>query len=162
MKILAIFTSCLILCSSVASAQTPSRDELINQIETIYARSTILSPDSPLIDMYLSTPKQANPNTSSETWATVKQEVAIAVTNVMTRKGGSMDLVLRKSLDALSDTELSRLIQLLNDPVFVKYQAAVNSPAAQKQMMQGMVGMALGLNAAINKVLVSHGLKEVH
>ncbi len=152
----------LALWSSIASAQTSPRDILIDRIVSIYVQKNILSSDSPFLEMILGSAKTANPKVSSDTWLSIKKEVGSSLSNVMTEKGGIMDAPLRKSLESLSDAELEKLGQILGDPAYDKFQAAMASPSTQKVLAQSLFANTLKFNAAINAVLVRHGLKEVH
>lgn len=158
--ILAIsFLFILLSQSTIADAQGLSRDELIDKVESIYLRSTMLSPDSPLLEMFLSQAKKANPEANADTWLAVKQDLAPALTKVLTEKGSSLDILIRKSLENLSDGELDRLVQIISDPTFIKFQSAMSSPSSQKGIMLEMYANAQKFGAATNNVLNSHGLK---
>ncbi|MBI3561124.1 MAG: hypothetical protein HY080_05340 [Gammaproteobacteria bacterium] len=162
MKLIISCVSFLFLGVSIAAAQTVPRDTLIDRIESIYAQATMLSADSPFMEMFMAPAKTANPGVNKTTWLGIKQELALSISNTITEKGGLLDKVLRKSLENLSDEELERLRQILSDPVYNKFQAAMASPATQRQFAQALLGNALKLNTAINAVLVRHNLKEVH
>lgn len=162
MKRLVHLTAFLLLWPVVSAAQTMPRDKLIDRVESIYFQNTVFSTDSPFVDMLLKSPKLANPGVSNETWLTIRQEVASTLTKVMTERGGLLDTFLRKSMEPLSDAELSALGQILSDPAYVKFQSAMASPSTQREFAQTMFGNAAKINAAINSVLVSHGLIGVH
>ncbi len=84
------------------------------------------------------------------------------MTKMFTEKGSTMDALIRSSLESFSDNELKALSQVLHDPSFRKFQAAMSGPAAQQQLYAGMAKAGLQLGALINTVLINHHLSEVH
>lgn len=160
MKRLAGLSLFLFWSYSIAAAQASPRDVLIEHCETAYLRATTLSADSPLVDMLLASTKSANREASDDTWRGIRQEIAAAVTRSLTERGSTLDTTLRKSMEPLSDVELARLSQVLNDPAYTKFQSAMASPAAQKQFMQAMFDDAPKFQIVVNKILAQHGLKE--
>jgi hypothetical protein len=84
------------------------------------------------------------------------------MTKMFTEKGSTMDVLIRSSLESFSDKELKALSQVLSDPSFRKFQAAMSGPAAQQQLHAGMAKAGLQLGPLINAVLVNHQLNEVH
>lgn len=153
----------LALWSSVAVAQTSPRNVLIGRIESISSH-TIYSADSPLIEGLLVAAKVANPGVNSDTWADIKRETALTLSDFMAERGGSLDLRLRPSLETLSDAELERLCQILGDPVYNKFQRTLITPHAentQGQILKAMTDEALKYNATINSVLKRHGLNKM-
>jgi hypothetical protein len=114
------------------------------------------------MEKFLQAPKAANPTVGTETWVAVKKEMASALNAAMTEKGGLLDTILRKSMENLSDKDLARLAQILGDPAYGRFQAALASPEMQKQMMQAVLGDTARITTAINGVLSSHGLTDVH
>jgi hypothetical protein len=162
MKRLFIAITCyLVLYTSAAVAQTTQRDRLIDKVGACYVQGTMLSEDSPLIDMLLAPAKSANPSVVSGTWLEIKKEIASGISKAMTEKGGLIDLLLRKSVEKLSDGELDHLDRILCDPVYTKFQTAMASPSTQKQLAQALFANTLKFNVVINSVLMRHGLKEV-
>jgi hypothetical protein len=57
---------------------------------------------------------------------------------------------------------LKELSQVISDPSFRKFQAAMSAPAAQQQLHAGMAKAGMQLVTLINTVLVNHHLNEVH
>lgn len=162
MRSILVLALSLFLWPSISVAQTLPRDALIDRIESIYVETSLLPPDSPMIEMFIDAAKATNPGVSSDIWLGIKQEIAIAFSKVMTEKGGVMDTMIRRSLENLSEVELEKLSQILSDPVFYKFQAAMVSTPTQKQLMQVMHSIQPKLKAAANSSLVGHGLKEVY
>jgi hypothetical protein len=152
----------LALSSSIALAQPAKRELLIENIETEYVSTEMFSSDSPVLNSILAPAMTANPGTPPETWHTVKVEVAAAVAKMFTEKGSPLDVLVRNSLESLSDKELKTLSQLLSDPTYKKFQAGMSSPSAQQQMSSGMAKAGLQLGPLINTILASHHLKEAH
>jgi len=54
------------------------------------------------------------------------------MTKMFTEKGSTMDELIRSSLESFSDNELKALSQVLGDPSFRKFQAAMSGPAAER------------------------------
>lgn len=162
MKFIAFWASTLVFWSSISVAQTLPREALIGRIESIYIQTTMLSADSPFIEMFIGSAKSANPGVDGDTWSGIKQEITPMLSKVMTEKGGLMDVFLRKSLENFSDAELEKLSQILSNPIYNKFQIAMASPSTQRELVQALFGYTLNFNAVINSVLVKHGLNEVH
>ena len=162
MKSVAIIPALLLLFVSNSFAQTTSRDAIIEKIESAYTRTTMFSAESPFVKNMLAPAITANPGVSKEAWADIAKEVAPALSNVMAEKGGLMDTLLRTSLESLSEDELKRLESILNDPAYLKFQAAMAAPSVQRQLMQSVMSNTLKMGAAINGVLSKHGFNEVH
>jgi hypothetical protein len=150
----------LFLLSSSAGAA--SRDDLINEIESAYIASALISADSPMLDMMLAPAKAANSAVAPDVWLSVKTEVAKSFTQIFTAKGSTMDIIIRQSLQSFSDKELQTLDQILHEPVYKRFQNAVASPATQKQMFDGMMKASSHLIDVINTVLEKHQLKGFH
>lgn len=152
----------LIAVLAPGAALAVTRDELIDQIETTYTSSAVIPADSPVVDLMLTQAKAANPDAAAETWQAVRGELAAAFSKSFTARGGMLDTLIRESLQPLSDRELRSLSQILRDPAYRKFQAAMSSSAAQGQMTRSMMQVGLQLGTLINGVLASHQLKEVH
>jgi hypothetical protein len=157
-----IFATLLVLLSSLSFAQSVSRDALINQIEAHYVSTAVFSADSPIIGSILQPAMRANPGIDEATWRSVKGEAAEAITKLITEKGSILDVLIRSSLQSLSDKELKSLDQLLSNIAFRKFQAAMSGPVAQQQIQSGMAKAGIQIMPLINTVLASHQLKEVH
>lgn len=151
----------LALSCSVSLANSASREALIDQIETQYVATAMFASDSPVVSSMLQPAMTANPGVSTEIWQTVRTETAAAVTKMFTEKGSTMDVLIRSSLDSLSDKELKSLSQVLSEPSYRKFQSAMSGPAAQQELHAGMAKVGMQLGAVINAVLVSHHLNEV-
>jgi hypothetical protein len=162
MKLILFLTLSLFLWPSISIAQSLPRDALIDRVESIYVETSLLPPDSPMVEMFLEAAKSANPGVSNDKWFDIKIELATTFTKVMTEKGGVLDTIIRSSLESLSDAELDKLGQILSYPVFYKFQAAMIRPSTQNQLMQVMVGIKSKPKAAANSNLVDHGLKKVY
>ena len=162
MKRQLLLAALLALSSSVSLANSAAREALIDQIETQYVATAVFASDSPAVISILQTAMTANPGVSTETWQSVKKETAAALTKMITEKGSTMDVLIRSSLESFSDKELKELSQLLSDPTFRKFQAAMSGPAAQQQLHAVMAKAGMQLAALINTVLVNHHLNEVH
>lgn len=162
MKLFVVLTSTLLILSSPAAAQTSSREVLLDHIISIYVQSAIYTADSPFTEMLLKSAKDNNPGVSRDTWLAVKKETASALSKVLTEKGGYMDTIWRMALEHMSDAELERISQILDDPAFRKFQTSMADPAIQRQMLKGLVAITLKDNMAINEILKRYGLKPMH
>jgi hypothetical protein len=162
MKPFAFVPIVLSLYASDVVAQTNSRDAIIEKIESAYTRTTMFSAESPVVKNMLAPAMTTNPGVSTEVWTGIAKEVALALSKVMTEKGGLMDTFLRGSLEPLSEAELKRLETLLTDPVYLKFQAGMGSPSTQRQFVQAIMSNTERMGIAINEVLVKHGLKKIH
>lgn len=152
----------LVLGSSIASAQTTSREALIGRVEKSYLQTRMFPATSPILDRMLGPAMSANPGVSSKQWSDIRKEVASALIAVMMEKGGLLDTLLRNSMANLSDPDLERLAHIVSDPVFQQFRAAMASPSSQKQLMQAIYVNVPKMNMALNGVLVRHGLKAEH
>jgi hypothetical protein len=162
MKLQLFLAVSLALASSPSPADSTTRDALIDRIETQYVASTMISSDSPMVSSMLQPAMTANPGVAPETWQSVRIATAAAMTKMFTEKGSTMDVLIRNSLVSFSDKELKALGQLLSDPAFRKFQAAMTGPVAQQQLHAGMAKAGLQLATLINAILVNHHLNEVH
>lgn len=158
-KYIVILAMFLAFSSSVALAKTPSRDVLIGQVEAAYTQAMILTPDSPLFDLYLGEAKSANPGVSSATWSEIRRDLSPEVSRVLIERGGMVDVALRQSMESLSDDELQKLSVIFGDPTYKKFQAAMASPSTQQKMLQSIMASASKMSAVVDKVLAMHGLK---
>lgn len=138
------------------------RDATIVKIESTYTRGALFAPDSPIVKTMLGSAKTANPGTQDDVIAALAPEVAPALSQVFTQRGGLYDTLLRTALEPLSQEELERLEALLNDPVYLKFQMAMSATTAQQKFMQAIMGNTLRMQITINEILVKHGLREVH
>jgi hypothetical protein len=156
----------LALASPIALADSTTREGLIDGIETQYIATAMLSSelssDSPVVNSVLQPAMKANPGVSSETWQSVRKETAIAMREMLTEKGGAMDVIVRSSLESFSDEELKELSHVLSDPAFKKFRAAMSAPASQQQTHAGVAKALSQVGPLINTVLVRHELNEVH
>ena len=155
--------SIALIISAVASAQTSQREMTIRHIvEVAFNQANVYSAKSPIIESLLGPAKSANPGVSPEAWEKMKPELSAALTKAMSENGGILGGALNGAFDGLSDSELERVSQLLDDPAYRKFQVALANPAVQRRVMQSSMASAGRMNATVNAVLASHGLKEVH
>ena len=159
MRLIAAFLAGSLISTFAHSAEDSPHSALISRIEVQYLASTVVGPDSPIIDQWIAPARTLNPEVDQATWNGVKTDVAAALTSLLTAKGSALEVFFRGALDALSDAELARLSDLLNDPVYKKFQGAMGSTENQKRMLQAFMGDSLSMGAAVNGVLEKHGLK---
>jgi hypothetical protein len=148
--------------SHAGTPRDNERDAVIDRIQATYFSTTLFSGDSPLLKSFLVPAEKANPGVSQQVWTEVAKEFAAVLSKLMLGKGGLMDSILRPSLQQLSDAELRRLEEIATDPVYLKLQSITSSPETQQRLLRVMAGNVLNLNGAINGVLASHRLNEVH
>lgn len=156
--VLILVASTIGICSQAVAADA-SRDTLIRAAEMAYLKSAVFTPDSPMMDALLATAKSANPDVSDDVWASVKADTGSAITSVMFGPGSAVETTMHQSLDKLSNPELQHLTVLLSDPVMIKFQQLMADPSTQRELMQGLMGSTVKMQAAVNGVLVRHGLK---
>lgn len=92
----------------------------------------------------------------------MKPELATGLTKAMSENEGIFGGALNGAFDGLSDSELDHVSQLLDDPVCKNFQTALTNPVVQQHVMQSSMASVSKMNAALNIVLASHGLKEIH
>jgi hypothetical protein len=159
------FLALLVLAPLSAFAADPAaarKEALIDRLEAMNYGDVKFSADSPLIGMLLQDAKRANPNASAETWKAVSEEVSTSYLELLTRKGGAIDQLLRPSLESLTERELNHLASLLADPVFQKYKSTMQSPQTQLAMQKAMMAAGLELAPMLNSILEKHALVGSH
>ncbi|RJG05530.1 hypothetical protein D3870_05435 [Noviherbaspirillum cavernae] len=63
------------------------------------------------------------------------------------------------ALSELSDKEIQQLDSLISQPVYRKFQKAMNSPSARDALAQGIYSSGYSAEDVIKRVLRNHGLK---
>jgi hypothetical protein len=147
------------LCGTACAAEEADRAAVISRIETQYATAAVIGKDSPMVEMMVANARSQNPNTDEATWTAIRAEVAAALTSMITAKDGVLDQLLSKALEPLSTPDLKQLADLLKNPVYVKFQAVVNSAENQTRMMQVLAAQMPAFVGGLNDVLQKHGLK---
>ncbi len=150
------------MASLICRADAPTRETMIDQIETQYLQARVISSDSPIVSKILEAATAANPGVSPETWQTVKKEIAAAMTKIYTEKGSIIDTLIRCSFDSFSDRDFAVLNRLLRDPSLQKFVAAMSRPEAQQQMLTGTMESIPKLASSVNSILANHQLKAVN
>lgn len=148
----------LIPTMAAAAEQNPKRREALLRVERSYILSSLMMPESPFVDLILSSARQANPSTQSETWNALRKDFAFAIYEADTRAGGPMSPPLRIALSELTDTEIERVSVILEDPAFKHFQAVTGSRAHIQQIVNSILTSGSIYNSAINSVLLKHGL----
>jgi hypothetical protein len=167
--------SCRVLCSALAvsllfalplcrgvAAESMTREARITRITKSQLGSAMRAENLPGAASTLQFVRQTNPDLSTTQWNEIMDEVSATMTAAMSQPGNPMFSAYKKVLDPFSDAELAKLENLLNDPVYRKYGAALSSPAAQQALMQGMIENSPWMPEALNLALRKRGLKEVH
>jgi hypothetical protein len=145
------------------SAQSASREATIEHIEALtFGQTNVYTPDSPIVALLITEAKAANPAEPQSTWDSIKAELATALAKAMTENGGPMRGVLSGALDSMSDAELNRLANMLDDPAYRKFQAALSTPSLQRRIMAASGANGARMQSALNTVLAKHGLKQAH
>jgi hypothetical protein len=158
----AMFLSAVLGVASIScSAQALDHETLVRRIVAAYSPAAVFTADSPMLDMLLASARSANTNVPLETWAILKAEVAEAVTAASRVDGGPADAI-RVAVAPMSDAELQRLVFLLEDPMYAKFQLAMASPRAQSAQLRASARLGMLLSSAVHGVLAKHNLKEVH
>lgn len=162
MKSVMLIGALLSLFTASACASPVSREALIQNIEGEYSSTTFFSPHSPFVQTLLAPAKSVNPGVSNSVWQGIAKEIAPALGEAVNGRGGLMDSILRTPLETLSDSDLQRLTVILSDPVYKKFQTAITSPTAQRQVVQSMMANAWKLNAVVDRALAEHKLNVPH
>ena len=151
----ATFTVLLALLCATAAAQSPSRNDLINQIEDAIGRPPPIAAGSPLVTTTLTAAKNANPEVDPGTWESVREETAAALTK---RQHSYFDTPVRGALESFTDDELKNLNRALHDPLVMRFREGWKKQAkAAKNLMSNV----LELTVQINDILAQHQLKQV-
>jgi hypothetical protein len=158
-SIAVIATSFMLYATS--QAQTIDRDAAISRIEALHVGQLVLDADSPFLSFMLRPVASTNPGLSKDELNKIAKDFSAEVVNILTNKGGAYDTFFRTALGDLSDSELIRLEQLLNDPVYRRMQMSMGSTQGQRGMIQAMSASTSKLKPAMNSILSKHGLKPV-
>ena len=151
----ATFTVLLALLCATAAAQSPSRNDLINQIEDAIGRPPPIAAGSPLVTTTLTAAKNANPEVDPGTWESVREETAAALTK---RQDSYFDTPVRRALESFTDVELKNLSRALHDPLVTRFREGWKKQAkAAKNLMSNV----LELTVQINGIIAQHQLKQV-
>jgi hypothetical protein len=161
-KIQACLLAILAIIPHVTLAGSSAHEALIDQIEAHYTSSIILNADSPTVKLPVDRAVAANPGVDESTWQSVRAEAATALIKLFTAKGSLLDVQVRNATDSLNESELITLNGILDNPVFRKFQAAMASNSAQKQVFSDVMKAGLGMGPLINTILVNYHLIEVH
>jgi hypothetical protein len=148
-------TALLALLCATATAQSPVRDALINQIEDAIGRPAPIAADSPVVTRVLTAAKNANPQVDPVIWESVRVATAAACTK---KQDSYFDSPVRGALQSFTDGELKDLSRALNDPLAVRFRDAFRKqPKANMNLMSNV----LELTVQINGILAQHQLKQV-
>ena len=152
----------LVAFPSAVVAQPTSREDLIGKITHMYFEGSVFSGDSPVVDNLIVPARTANPRATEQQWKDVKAAVVPALANAMIGTGSPFDDITRAALRSMSDEELRRLLGLLEDPLYERFNKAISSPEAQAAMMRAMTLLGLQIGEILNSALRQQGLNEVH
>jgi hypothetical protein len=149
----------LTLAALHSGAQSIDRDAALRRVESVFKKAVLLPAGSPLLEGTLRSAKLANPAVSEDEWAAIRVEVSSAATATFRDDDDAMFKWLRTALQQLSVAELERLASVLEDPAYLKYQAAILAPGAQGDFTNMTIGYMRRFAMAGNEVLAKHGLK---
>ncbi len=159
--LLSACASILVWHSTPSHADDPAREQLTNEVIKSVVHSYHMADDSPLLDSMIRAAQHANLEPDIN-WRDIRKQVADEVTALTLEPGGPMDTSIRGATQAMTVSELTHLVKVMNDPVYQKYQTAMNSPANQQMLMRGMFAYSMQMGSTVNMVLKRNGLKEVH
>jgi len=162
MKKSMIVLSMLLLPAWTYADSTNQREVLIGQIEAHYNNPQLMSPNSPVLRMFLQDAQSANPGVSAQDWNVVTSETAAAFRHILTQPGGPLDRMLHQALASLTDAELQRMALISADPAYTKFQNGMQQPKIQQQLMTSLSASAMQLGAQLNHILRRHGLHTVN
>jgi hypothetical protein len=161
-KLFIYSASIVALWSSIVTAQTLPKRNLIDQIESIIARSTKFSDDSSLVESYMDSAKRVNPSVNNETWLVIKEKMAIALFKLISDKDAYPDPAIRKSLQNLSEAELERIGQIFNDPAYIKFLRGAIPTTQETLEWAHVYGRNISnLYDTVNGVLENNGLNKM-
>jgi hypothetical protein len=147
------------LLTTVAQAQTPSRDDLVNRIEDAIGKPAPVTAMSPLVTSTLTMAKNANPDVDSHTWDEVRADTAVALTMTSAGPGSAFDIRVRSALKSFTDAEVQSLSSKLSDPLLLKFRDAIQDQANSSKY--SVLSSALQMTAEINGILAKHNLKQI-
>lgn len=142
-------------------AQASSRAADIKALQSIWLEQQPLLTDDSTTRTLLDAYRQLNPQLSEQEWQPVAQEILARLRQVLASLSSTLDVLLETSMDEFSDEEISRLVQLMSDPVYRKYQQALLSPAVQQRMVGEFAKAAQAMDNAANEVLRRHRLRAL-
>lgn len=149
----------MIFLFATAQAQTPNRNDLVNQIEEAIGKPTPVTEKSPLVTTTLTAAKNANPEVDSRTWDEVRADTAVALTKMSSGPGSPFDNRIRGALESFTDAELQSLNSKLNDPMLLKFRDALQRQP--NEYKTHAMSNALQMAAEINGILAKHNLKQI-
>src|SRR5436853_5725940 len=140
----ATFTVLLALLCATAAAQSPSRNDLINQIEDAIGRPAPIAADSPVVTRVLTAAKNANPQVDPVIWESVRVATAAACTKM---QDSYFDSPVRGALQSFTDGELKDLSRALNDPLAVRFRDAFRKqPKINMNLMSNVLELTVQIN----------------
>jgi len=156
----------VLVCSSilwmgVAAGENATREQWIARIEAQYM-PVKLSADSPVITSMVDQAKKANPTAPTEIWPIVQSELAASFKEVVFGKGSAIERIIRHALEPMSVGAMQRLSQLLDDPLYKQFTAAMSDPTAQKEAQTAIMRAGLELGPVFNEILTRHQLRGVY
>jgi hypothetical protein len=148
--------------SHCAAADNRDREARIGRMVKSQLGSAMRAENLPAAASTLQFVRQTNPSLTETQWSEIMDEVNDVMTTGMSQRGNPMFSAYEKLLGSFSDAELSKLEQLLGDPIYRKYSSALVSTVAQQALMQGFIENSPWMPQALNLALRKRGLKEVH
>jgi hypothetical protein len=106
--------------------------------------------------------KKANPTAPTEIWPIVQSELAASFKEVVFGKGSAIERIIRHALEPMSVGAMQRLSQLLDDPLYKQFTAAMSDPTAQKEAQTAIMRAGLELGPVFNEILTRHQLRGVY
>jgi hypothetical protein len=148
--------------SHCAASENPDREARIGRMVKSQLASAMRAENLPAVASTLQFVRHTNPSLTEPQWGEIMDEVNDVMITGMSQFGNPMFSAYEKLLSSFSDVELSKLEQIIGDPLYRKFSSALASPVAQQTLMQGFIENSPWMPEALNLALRKRGLKEVH
>lgn len=148
--------------SHCAASENRDREARIGRMVKSQLASAMRVENLPAAASTLQFVRQTNPSLTERQWSEIMDEVNDVMITGMSQVGNPMFSAYEKLLSSFSDAELSKLEQVLGDPIYRRFSSALATPVAQQTLMQGFIENSPWIPEALNLALRRRGLKEVH
>ncbi|RTL19189.1 MAG: hypothetical protein EKK52_13010 [Burkholderiales bacterium] len=114
------------------------------------------------MDQLIDPVRLANKELTAEQWVILKAELTTAVGRAIIENTAIKLEAMKPDFVDFTDKELAELAALLESDAYRRFKQVVESPKVAQREPKYMWDLTQRLGNAINSVLKSHGLKEVH
>lgn len=149
-----------ILLVSGLSAHASDNVRDSNVVKIIdYLRTSLVGPDSVLLQTLVAKLKKANPDVSETNWRAFLSDVSKLVAPAVLTAGEPGAALLRSRLSELTDNDLQNLADFLPSSAFQKYQEAITQPVV---MEAGLGKLFMNIQSVMEEIgnsAATHNLK---